>query len=119
MNTGCAIHYHDKSSGKTHVVGFGLITYRTSLHEDRLAVATQDRTIGVGVGNSEQNVWAIVGYDNRTQLQILDTDTCLRLEWPSASLINVNVGSQTPEAWKTSDRNNVDKENNDGGIECP
>lgn len=115
--SGCAVHYHDRSSGKTHVLGIGLVTYNTSVSEGRVAVITQDRTLGLGAGNSEQSLWAVVGYDNRTQVQVLDTDNCLRLEWPSASLVNVRVGSRTPRDWSVSDEEPDMK--TEQGIECP
>lgn len=94
--SGCALHYYDESTGKNHVLGLGLISYRTSQQEGLVGVVTQNRTLGISAGVDAQEGWVSVGIDSRTKLEVSD-DSCLRLEWPTASLTNIRIGAKPPD----------------------
>lgn len=96
--SGCAISYFDPETGVEHLYGFGHLAYRVDVpSEELVAVATQIETIGLGAVAGQEEGWFLLGIGNQTRLRILEESTCVKLEWPNDALINVRVGSSTPE----------------------
>lgn len=107
---GCAFHYFDPATGTEHVWGIGHMAMRaTPPREGYRAVVRRTDLWGVGVGRTGEGAYLTIGWDRREQVEILDEDTALRLEWPKGDLLRIRVGAEWPhgidaEIPRTEDR---------------
>ena len=97
LNGGCAIHYFDSETGTEHIWGFGHMQMKVSPpNEGVRAIVRGTETVGVAVGVGEDESYALLGWQKLSNLYIVDSDTAVRLEWPSSDLFEVRVGTEFP-----------------------
>lgn len=97
LSGGCAIHYFDSETGTEHIWGFGHMQMKVSPpNEGVRAIVRGTETVGVAVGVGEETSYALVGWQQLSNLYVVDSDTAIRLEWPSADFFEVRVGTEFP-----------------------
>jgi hypothetical protein len=101
--SGCAVQYFDPETGTEHLWGIGHMRMKVGqANEGVRAVVTGTDTLGLSAG-SVASEWRItLGWERLSQFRVLDTDTSVRLEWPSSDLFSVRVGSTFPADFKSS-----------------
>lgn len=113
FNDGCAIHYFDSETGTEHIWGFGHMQMKVAApNEGVRAIVRGTETVGVAVGVGEEMGYALLGWQQLTNLYIVDTDTAVRLEWPSSDFFEVRVGTEFPflESTANSGEESITKE---------
>ena len=99
VGPGCAIHYYDPKTQTEHLWGFGHMAMKVSEPSEGVrAVVRGVDTIGLGVGSLPGHGYLAAGWQSVRRLEIVDENTAVRLEWPTADFFNVRVGSQFPRA---------------------
>jgi len=99
LTFGCAVHYFDEETGTEHLWGVGHMQMRVAPPEEEVrAVVGQMRTLGLSVGQLQNNRHLALGWHSDTRLYMIDDDTSVRFEWPTSRLFNVRVGSEPPWA---------------------
>lgn len=94
---GCAVHYYDLKTGTEHVWGLGHLAMKAAApQEGQRAVVRGTDLLGISAGRSMEGAVLSLGWDRRRQIEILDQNTAIGLEWPNADFFNVRVGSQFP-----------------------
>lgn len=94
---GCAVHYYDPDTQAEHVWGIGHMRMKAeAAREDNKAIVKGVELYGIGLGFGRQDYYAVLGWDRRTLLSVVDKDTSVRLEWPSSDFFDVRVGSRPP-----------------------
>ncbi|MBI5852925.1 MAG: hypothetical protein HZB39_18095 [Planctomycetes bacterium] len=97
------VRYYDPDTGTEHFFGFGHVRVRSiAANEGVIGVATSSDAIGVGIGLGKESYGVSVGWDRWTRV-IAAEDGSLRLEWPSADLLGVRLGSEPPANWSSSE----------------
>ena len=97
LNGGCAIHYFDSETGTEHIWGFGHMQMKVSASNEGVrAIVRGTETVGVAIGVGEDESYALLGWQKLSNLYIVDSDTAVRLEWPSSDLFEVRVGTEFP-----------------------
>lgn len=104
---GCSVHYFDTKTGKEHLWGFGHLEMKaTTPHEGVKSVVRGTELIGFTMGAVDQRPYLMLGWDHEQRLEILDTNTTLRLEWPNDSFFNIRVGTNVPMFFSPVSTNN-------------
>ncbi len=94
---GCAVRYYDESTGVEHVWGVGHMRMKvTPPSEGVRAVVTDSGTLGAGLHLNDPGTALTLGWHRSGRLRVLDSNAAVRLEWPSASLFSVRVGTAPP-----------------------
>lgn len=94
---GCAIHYYDPDTEAEHIWGIGHMVMKASApKEGHRALVRGTDVAGVTLGSSNEGGYFVVGWEKRQRIEIIDSNTAVRLEWPKGDLFNVRVGSEGP-----------------------
>jgi hypothetical protein len=94
--SGCAIQYFDPETGTEHLWGIGYMRMKVGqANEGVRAVVTGTDTLGIA-GSVGSRGRITLGWERLSQFRVFDTDTSVRLEWPSADLFSVRIGSTFP-----------------------
>ena len=97
LSGGCAIHYFDSETGTEHIWGFGHMKMKVAASNEGVrAIVRGTETVGVAVGVGEETSYALLGWQQLSNLYVVDSDTAVRLEWPSADFFEVRVGTEFP-----------------------
>lgn len=103
LSSGCAIHHYDAKTGTEHVWGFGHVAMRSvAANEGLQGVVSSTEFLGLVFSSSPQESFFSAGYSKQQRLHIIDADAAFRLEWPTADLLNVRIGSEFPHLSKNS-----------------
>lgn len=103
ISSGCAIHHYDARTGIEHVWGFGHISMRAVPADEGLqGVVRSTEFVGLAFSSCPQESFFSAGYSKQQRLHIMDSDAAFRMEWPTADLINVRIGSEFPYLSKNS-----------------
>ena len=95
--SGCAIQYYDRASGTDHLWGFGHLKMKaTPPQEGVRATIKGTEVLGVGLAVGREDYFLSTGWNNQRKLSVIDTNTCIRLEWPSSDLFRVRIGTNFP-----------------------
>jgi len=95
--TGCAIHYYDLTTGTEHIWGIGHMAMKASAPREGLrAVVVGTDVFGLTGGNVGGQGYLTIGWERRRQIEVLDENTAIRLEWPDGDFFNVRIGSEWP-----------------------
>ncbi len=96
---GCALHYYDAKTGTEHVWGIGHMAMKvSSANEGVRAVVHGISAVGLAVGSFDAQHYLSVGWTTQQQVEVIDENAAVRLEWPDSSPFNVRVGSSWPAA---------------------
>ncbi len=99
--SGCAFHYYDSKTGAEHIWGFGHMVMKASApREGHRAIVRGTEVTGLTLGNVGGQGYLTVGWEKRQQLEIVDENTAIRLEWPKGDFFNVRVGSKWPHLFE-------------------
>jgi hypothetical protein len=110
---GCAIHYYDPDTGTEHLWGIGHMRMKVGeTNEGVRAVVTGTDTVGLAGGSAPSERYIAIGWQRLSRLQVLDADTSIRLEWPSADLTSVRVGSGLPPVLNPGENRDDQKRKN-------
>lgn len=102
--SGCAIQYFDPATGTEHLWGFGHLRMKVGdVNEGVRAVVTGTETLGIAAGSVASERRITVGWERVSRFRVLDADSSVRLEWPSADLFSVRLGSAFPTDHRSSD----------------
>jgi hypothetical protein len=94
---GCAIHYYDSETGTYHLFGFGHMRMRISEpNEGVRAVVSGTESAGLAFGSGPEDGFLVLGWQKSSRLSAIDENTAVRLEWPTADVFQVRVGSEFP-----------------------
>ncbi|MBW1797720.1 MAG: hypothetical protein JRJ21_04800 [Deltaproteobacteria bacterium] len=94
---GCAVHYYDPVTSTEHVWGIGHMKMKISQPEESLRAVLKGREVlGVGISLGQEDYGLIAGWHRRSQLDVVDENASIRLEWPSGDIFNVRIGSIPP-----------------------
>ena len=97
--SGCAVHYFDQKTGAEHIWGVGHMVMKISVPgEERQALIHGTDVAGVGLGKSDAGYYAIVGWEQRRRVEIINQNASVRLEWPHSDFLNLRVGSSWPDS---------------------
>ena len=97
LSSGCAVHSYDEKTGVEHVWGFGHIAMRAvDANEGLQGVVRETEFVGLAFSSCPQELFLSVGYSKQHRLHIIDEDTQIRLEWPTADMLNIRIGSAFP-----------------------
>lgn len=97
MLFGCAVHSYDKKTGAEHVWGFGHIAMRAvDVNEGLQGVVRKTDFVGLAFSSCPEESFLSVGYSKQQRLHIIDEDARIRLEWPTADMLNIRIGSEFP-----------------------
>lgn len=95
--TGCAVVYSDQSTGTVHVWGVGHIAMRaTASNEGKQGIVRAVSACGVSTGVWDHEPFITVGWERKQRVDIVDSDTVIRIEQAGADLMNINIGSRPP-----------------------
>jgi hypothetical protein len=90
---GCALYYVDEH-GATHVYGVGHLAMRAVAPEEGKKAVLEEMTLfGVAAGIRAAQPSLSVGFDSQQRMTILDENTAVRVDWPSADFLGVRVGA--------------------------
>lgn len=93
----CAVHYFDPATGTEHIWGIGHLALKHGTPIEGLkAVGRRTDTVGVLIGRLENDAHFGVGWNARQEIEIVDENVQLKLDWPSGSFYDVRVGSWFP-----------------------
>ena len=96
---GCALHYYDPDTGTEHLWGIGHMRMKVGeTNEGVRAVVTGTDTVGIAGGSGPSERYLTIGWQRLSRLQVLDSDTSIRLEWPRSDFSSVRVGNDLPPA---------------------
>ena len=95
--SGCAIQYFDPETGTEHLWGFGHMRMKVGQADEGVrAVVTGTDTLGLSAGSVASERRITLGWERLSQVRVLDSDTSVRLEWPSADVFSIRLGSAFP-----------------------
>jgi hypothetical protein len=95
--SGCALHYYDKKTGTEHVWGVGHVALRVIDDNEGLqGVLRETEFVGLALSSCQQELFIGAGYNKQQRLHIMDADAKIRLEWPTADMLNIQIGSEFP-----------------------
>ncbi len=95
--TGCAVHYFDPDTGAEHVWGFGHLVMKAQAPETSHRALVRGMDLwGLNLGKTDEGYGLGLGWNRYRRVDILDPNTQLILEWPSADLLNLRIGSSLP-----------------------
>lgn len=95
--SGCAVHYYDPKTGAEHIWGVGYMVMKASVpREGHQAIVRGTEVLGMALGNVGGQGYFTFGWEKRQQVEIVDENTAIRLEWPKGDFFNVRVGSDWP-----------------------
>jgi hypothetical protein len=93
----CAVHYFDPATGTEHIWGIGhLAVKHGSPTEGVKAVGRRTDTVGVLIGQLDKEAHFGVGWNARQEIEVVDENVQLKLDWPSGSFYDIRVGSWVP-----------------------
>ena len=89
----CAVRYHDKKTGETHIIGFGHMVMKAApAGQDKVAVVSGVDIWGFGFSALKgDGVILTIGYSSERQVQIVKKDARLGLKWPARGLLKMLV----------------------------
>jgi len=94
---GCAIQYYDPETQTDHIWGIGHMQMRVSEDNEGVrAVVRGTDTIGLSAGRLRHESFFSLGWQRNQWLDVIDSDTAIRLEWPSNDFSEVRVGTAPP-----------------------
>jgi len=97
MLSGCAIHSYDKKTGTEHVWGIGHVALRVIDENEGLqGVVRETEFVGLALSSCPEELFIGAGYNKQQRLHIIDADAQIRLEWPTADMLNIRIGSEFP-----------------------
>ena len=100
---GCAIAHRDAKSGAVWLLGIGYLTmHATVAAGDKKAVVEGATMCGLSTGTWDGSKFFTVGCDRQQVVDVVDADTCVRLELPN-DLKTIWLGSGPPEALETAE----------------
>jgi len=97
MCAGCALQYSDSKTGTEHLWGFGHLAMKASVpNEGKKAIVRGATLCGIGFGLKDGWPFVIVGWERQQTMDVVDSNTSVRLEGPDSDLFKIRVGSQPP-----------------------
>jgi hypothetical protein len=97
MLAGCAVHSYDKKTGTEHVWGIGHVAMRVVDENEGLqGVVRKTEFVGLAFSSCPQELFIGAGYNKQQRLHIIDADARIRLEWPTADMLHIRIGSEFP-----------------------
>ena len=108
--TGCAVHYFDSKNGTEHLWGFGHLKMKATVaHEGVKSVVRGSEVLGLSAGWLDHRPSVIAGWNRQEQLEIVNPDTMIRLEWPDSSFFNIRIGTNFPSEFLSSNTDHTTK----------
>lgn len=91
---GCAIHYHDASTGTDHLWGLGHLSMKAqTTPEGTTAVVKGVETLGVAAGLSHDESYFQTGWSRHQRIELLRPDALIRLDGPHADFMELRIGT--------------------------
>ncbi len=101
--TGCGVHYYDHDVGIEHVWGIGHLKMKVAVPTEGVrATVAGVQLVGVGIGVGQTN-YIQIGWSDRRLLRVLNSSTCVRLDWPSNDMFSIRVGTSPSHLMGTTD----------------
>jgi hypothetical protein len=95
--SGCAIHYYDPKTGTEHIWGIGHMRMKITEPTEKIrSVISGTNTFGLAAGSTLSESYLSIGWQQLSRYRVLDSDSSVRLEWPSSDLFSVRIGSAFP-----------------------
>ena len=103
LSPGCAVQYFDARTGTEHLWGFGHLKMRSvPLNDEKVAIVKGTQMLGFNIGAGQENFYLGIGWDYRSRLSILETNTAITFIWPTntlwlpGDLFRVRLGTNWP-----------------------
>ncbi len=97
FQAGCAVHYYDEKTATEHLWGFGHMKMKLSAAEEGVKAAVSGTEIlGLGVSKSRENLSLLGGWSRQTELEVVDENASVRIEWPTNDFYKIRVGTRPP-----------------------
>jgi hypothetical protein len=97
LASSCAILYFDPATGTEHLWGIGHMRMKVGEpNEGVRAVVTGTDTLGIAAGSVASERRFTLGWERLSRLRVIDENTTVRFEWPTADLFMLRIGSDLP-----------------------
>lgn len=91
------MYYADPKTGAQHLWGVGHLSMRVGPPaEGKKAVVHGFTVCGLAAGIADGTPFVSVGWERQQTVDILDSNTAVRLEYPTSDLMTIRVGGAPP-----------------------
>jgi hypothetical protein len=97
INSSCAVQYYDKTTQTEHLWGIGHFKMKVAPPIEGLqAVFKSNEVVGASVKVGADDSHLVLGWNNASQMYVVNESASVRLEWPNSDMFSVRVGSKPP-----------------------
>lgn len=94
---GCAVHYYDEKTATEHLWGFGHMKMKLSVPQEGVKAAIKGTEIyGIGISKGKEDLFLMGGWSRQTEVEVIDENASVRIEWPTNNFYNIRVGTRPP-----------------------